>query len=76
MNKQIQQTYNRLLIEKQINEVKRIEKNMLAEIEEKDKQIARVKQEKQALINQQETSVIERDRARGYAVPELRPLHA
>jgi hypothetical protein len=42
------------LIEKQLNEVKRLEKNILADIEQKEKEIQRVRMDKQALYNQQD----------------------
>ena len=49
VNKQILQTFHRLVIEKQLKEAKKLEKDLKDQIEEVEKKIKSVKLEKQKL---------------------------
>ena len=46
VNKQIMQTYHRLVIEKQLKEAKKVEKELKDKIEEEDRKIKQIKLEK------------------------------
>ena len=49
VNKQFMQTYNRLVIEKQLKEAKKIEKELRDQLDETEKKIKQIDQEKKRL---------------------------